>query len=130
MRVARYATAIALALLLAGCDLLFPVACTDVGCPDGLSVELSGTVAGEYTIEVKLPDGTVRSWSDTARDGVARAFFEVHAEELTVRVTTAEGSVEHTVRPQYEGLFPTAAAATEGLPATRDGWWCSRLPEG
>jgi len=106
MHVARYAAVIALAILLAGCDLLFPVACTSIGCPDGLSVELSGTVTGEYTIEIELPDGTVRTWSDTARDGVARAFFGVHAEELTVRVTTGEGVVEHMVRPEYEGLFP------------------------
>jgi hypothetical protein len=106
MRIARFCTVIALAILLAGCNLLFPVACTDIGCPDGLGVELSGTVTGDYTIEIELPDGTVRSWSDTARDGVAAAFFEVHAEEVTIRVTTAEGTIEHTVRPEYEGLFP------------------------
>jgi hypothetical protein len=106
MRAAPCATIVALASLLAGCELLFPVDCTTIGCPDGLTIEVSGPVVGEYEIEIELPDGTVRSWRDTASDGVARAFFQVHAEEVTIRVTTTEGTVEHAVRPRYEGLFP------------------------
>ena len=106
MRALLITPGLMLAASLTACDTLFPIACTDIGCPDGLTVELSAPVVGEYTIEIEMPDGTVHTWRDTPANGVARGFFPVRADELVVRVTTSAGSIEHTVQPEYEGLFP------------------------
>ncbi len=105
----------ALAILTAGlllavssCNLLLPVDCTDIGCPDALSVEITDTGSERYQVML-LVQGEEIVTRDVDCGGPAgcRAYFEETPAEATIRIEAEDGSVvEHLVRPTYEPQYP------------------------
>lgn len=97
-------------LLLAACanDRNGPVACTEIGCSDGLRVRLLGSHPATFTITATASDGLTRS----IRCGVDRpcgniVFLPDFApERATVRVESDAGTVEREFTPTYEEVRP------------------------
>ncbi|WP_420130168.1 hypothetical protein [Longimicrobium sp.] len=95
----------ALAALLAGC---IPTgACTLIGCFDGLSVEFSRPPAGPFRIEATVANGTaVQPIECTDASSCDLTFRDLIAEQVTLRLTTAEGTLTQSFQPRYEDLYP------------------------
>jgi hypothetical protein len=110
MRVPRFVAPV-LALLLAGCQAFVgPLACTDVGCPNGLTVRFDRPPAGAYRIEV-VPDhdpALARTLDCPAAEMCGPAAFvgDFFAESVTLRVTTAAGTTTRQVRPRFQPVYP------------------------
>jgi hypothetical protein len=89
--------------LLAGCSGISDL-CTLVGCDSVLVVRLAQTPTGPYRIEVFSRDDAphyVFDCANPATCGEAR-FLDYTPDRVTIRVTTAAGTGEQTVRPAYD----------------------------
>jgi hypothetical protein len=78
-------------------------ACTMIGCSDGLTVTVANAPPAAYTVEVILPDGSVRSGRCEVAAQCANGVFveNVSAEQVTVRIVSGASSSSQVVRPQY-----------------------------
>jgi hypothetical protein len=101
-----------------GCN-VYPRACTEIGCNDGLSVEITGTIAGRTTIEVAAAGQTTRTFE--CNPGQAcRGFLDNYMPaQATITVRMPDRTVERSVSPQYvesrpngEGCPPVCRQAT------------------
>ena len=78
-------------------------ACTLIGCTDGLTVELTGTPAGAYRVELEVPGEAQRRVVRCDSPGACGpVFFEVTPAVATVHVVTAAGTRSQEVRPAYQ----------------------------
>ncbi|HEX2094696.1 MAG TPA: hypothetical protein VHG28_19985 [Longimicrobiaceae bacterium] len=106
----RNALLLAAALLLPECqDIPGPGACTLIGCESGLAVELVGAPAGPYRIEAYVREDGPRQVFDCPDPArcLGEAFFAGFTPEVvTIRVTTASGTVTRTFRPEYRKSRP------------------------
>jgi hypothetical protein len=95
----------ATAALLAGC---IPTgSCTLIGCYDGLSVQFSRPPAGSFRIEATVPDDPTVQAIDCADVPSCQLIFpDLVAEQVTLRLITAEGTVTQQFQPRYENLYP------------------------
>lgn len=95
----RVLAPLALAFL-AGC------VCTDIGCPDGVSVRLQDAPQGPYTVEL-IPSSGPAQVVECDGAGPCSLFFEhVDADRATVVVTSQAGTVERDVRLHFEQQYP------------------------
>ncbi|MFL5537556.1 MAG: hypothetical protein ACJ8J0_01105 [Longimicrobiaceae bacterium] len=89
--------------LLAGCSGISDL-CTLVDCDSGLLVQLAQTPTGPYRIEVfSHPESPhyVFDCANPATCGYA-LFVDYTPSQVTIRVTTAAGTSEQTVKPTYD----------------------------
>jgi hypothetical protein len=95
----------ALAALLAGC---IPTgACTLIGCFDGLSVQFSRPPAGPFRVEATVPNGPPVQSIECADASTCELIFrDLVAEQVTLRLITAEGTLTQSFQPRYEDLYP------------------------
>jgi hypothetical protein len=90
------------ALLTSCSSLLDPRVCTQIGCADGIGVELIGLPAGPYTLELVLPSGEVHIVECPDSAQCPPAFVEgIRADEVVLRLTSAEGTQVETMNPVY-----------------------------
>ena len=95
----------ATAALLASCTPFG--ACTLIGCHDGLSVQLSRPPAGPFRVEATVPnDPTVLAIDCTDAANCTLMFPDLIAEQVTLRLITAEGTITQHFQPRYEDLYP------------------------
>lgn len=95
------------ALLLAGCNPL-GLACTEIGCMDGLTVRFQAPPAGPYRVEA-ITDGaaTPAVFACPSGQTCPVAFFDgLMAERVTIRVVTAAGTRSQEFTPRYESQYP------------------------
>jgi len=95
----------ATAALLAGC---IPTgACTLIGCHDGLSVQFSRPPAGAFRIEAIVPNGpTVQPIDCADASNCLLMFPDLVAEQVTLRLIMAQGTLTQQFQPRYENLYP------------------------
>jgi hypothetical protein len=95
----------ALAALLAGC---IPTgACTLIGCHDGLSVQFSRPPVGSFRVEATFPnDPTVLAIDCADASSCELIFRDLAAEQVTLRLIMAEGTITQQFQPRYENLYP------------------------
>jgi hypothetical protein len=95
----------ATAALLAGC---IPTgACTLIGCFDGLSVRFSRAPTGPFRIEATVPNGSAVQPIDCADASNCELIFrDLVAEQVTLRLITAAGTITQQFEPRYENLYP------------------------
>ena len=110
MRFSRLFT-VATVAVLGGCNGIFgPGACTLVGCDSGLTVRLDRVPAGTFRIEAISPEGAPSQVYDCAGAGPQCApeavFRDFTPSQVTIRVTTASGTVTQTFQPQYSENAP------------------------
>jgi hypothetical protein len=95
----------ATAALLASCTPFG--ACTLIGCDDGLSVRFSRLPAGAFRVEATLPnDPTVLAIDCTDATNCLLMFPDLVAAQVTLRLTTAEGTITQEFQPQYQNVYP------------------------
>jgi hypothetical protein len=95
----------ATAALLASCTPFG--ACTLIGCENGLSVQLSRPPVGAFRVEATLPnDPAVLAIDCTNATSCLLMFPDLVAERVTLRLTTAEGTITQEFQPRYEDLYP------------------------
>jgi hypothetical protein len=84
------------------------VACTEIGCNDGLSVDLTGNVPTSGTVEAEdLDSGEIRSEAIQVIQGTANIFFaEFTPTNVTVRVMDDSVLASVDVAPTYETARP------------------------
>ena len=91
--------------LLAGCTPFG--ACTLIGCDDGLSVRFSRPPAGAFRIEATVPnDPAVVAIDCVNATSCTLMFPGLVAEQVTLRLITAQGTVTQQFQPRYEDLHP------------------------
>lgn len=93
------------ALALAGltaCSDATGVACTQIGCLDGLRVHVAGPPGSEFAVEVSAAGGEARTGTCTVQRDQCVVFFETTAEEMTLRIVGPDGELTRTVKPVYE----------------------------
>jgi hypothetical protein len=88
-----------------------PKACTEIGCDDGLRVQLDGAPAGGIVRVELLPAGDTGPRyvvECAATQGCANGawFPGFTGDYAVVRVTTSDGSVSREVRPTYAVMQP------------------------
>jgi hypothetical protein len=83
-------------------------ACTLIGCSDGLTVELAGSLPADYTVTARV-DGAVvqRVECGAARDCRGEVFLEgVTAANVELEVTSGAVSERREVAPSYATVQP------------------------
>lgn len=86
--------------------------CTEIGCVDGLTVQLEGVIPSTFTVEAVVPGDSpilVQCSSDQPAIPCAgdHLFFEGFTpEEVTIRISWKDGQVSETFRPSYERVQP------------------------
>jgi hypothetical protein len=114
----------ATAALLAGCTPLGT--CTLIGCDDGLSVRFSRPPAGAFRLEATVPsDPTVQAIDCTDASTCLLMFPDLVAEQVTLRLITAQGTVTQQVQPRYEDVYPNGRGCG---PACRQATVTFQLP--
>jgi hypothetical protein len=99
----------ATAALLASCTPFG--ACTLIGCEDGLSVRFSRPPAGAFRVEATVPnDPAVLAIDCTDAASCPLMFPDLVAERVTLRLTTAEGTITQQFQPRYENVYPNGRA--------------------
>lgn len=113
MMIAKLLVALSIILPLApgslvSCAPTIPRACTQIGCSDGLTVQVAGTTPQTFTVEAIAPGVEPRiAQSPGGQSGSSQFFFEDSTpEEVTIRITWNGGSVTETFRPSYETVRP------------------------
>jgi hypothetical protein len=100
-----------LTLCAASCDVLSPRACTQIGCNDGFTVALEGSLPASYTVTISYDGGDpfVRHCSPT--QPCQRVVFgaDVIAQVVTVRVEGSDLDLTREVTPKYEILQPNGS---------------------
>ena len=95
----------ATAALLASCNPFG--ACTLIGCDDGLLVQFNRPPAGAFRIEATVPNdpGIVAiECADAA--SCPLMFSGLVAEQVTLRLITAQGTVTQQFQPRYQEVHP------------------------
>jgi hypothetical protein len=93
-------------LLLSGCEVFEPKACTLIGCEDALTVSVTGITAGTASVEVKAGDATMTATCEV-RNGKCDAYFaRFIPTAATVTVRTATQTVSRTVSIAYQDSQP------------------------
>ena len=79
-----------------------PRACTEIGCSDGLAVEVNSSLTQSITVSVRAGAQELHTFRcDPGQP--CRAFIENQTPaEVTVVVQTAQGDVSKTYRPAYQ----------------------------
>lgn len=114
----------ATAALLAGCT---PIgSCTLIGCDDGLSVRFNRPPAGAFRIEAVVPDDPSVQAIDCADAATCFPMFPgLVAEQVTLRLITAEGTLTQQFQPRYEDVYPNGRGCG---PACRQATVTIQLP--
>ena len=82
------------------------VACTMIGCENGLSIEVNGTLPFPYKVHVRAGGETLHSF-DCAANEPCTAFVANHTpREVTIAVETPQGEVSNTYVPEYRTSRP------------------------
>ena len=91
--------------LLAGCT---PIgSCTLIGCDDGLSVQFSRPPEGAFRIEVTVPNDPTVVAIDCADAAACPLMFPgLVADQVTLRLITAQGTVTQQFQPRYQDVHP------------------------
>lgn len=94
-------------LLLAGCNGVV-LACTDMGCLDALEVRFSRAPVGAFRVEAIPAGGGEPAVFECASAQLCpiASFPDLVAERVTIRLTTAEGTVSQEFTPRYEKVYP------------------------
>jgi hypothetical protein len=85
------------------------VACTMIGCEDGVAVELETVPQAPFSVEVTpLPGGaaTIKECATAEACGATLFFEEVRADSISVKVTSAAGTRTVGVRISYSTSRP------------------------
>ncbi len=85
-----------------------PVPCTLIGCTDGLTVQIEGTLPTAFVLEAVAPAGppVIVECPDSALCG-SNIFLEGFTpEEVTIRLSFDSDSVSETFNPFYETYLP------------------------
>lgn len=94
---------------LAGCDgLPFLQVCTEIGCSDGLRVDLLGEVPAEFTLRAEAAGEPprVRECSKTSPCGSTLFFEGFTPGQVTLVLQSSAGPTEMTVAPSYSVFRP------------------------
>ncbi|HEU4883618.1 MAG TPA: hypothetical protein VFT45_15265 [Longimicrobium sp.] len=95
----------ATAALLASCTPFG--ACTLIGCEDGLSVRFSRPPVGAFVLVATVPNDPAIVAIDCADAASCPLMFPgLVAEQVTLRLTTAEGTITQQFQPRYEEAYP------------------------
>lgn len=95
----------ATAALTAGCTPT--IACTLIGCSNGLSVEFNRAPEGAFRLEATVPnDPTVHAIDCASASTCMLMFPELVAEQVTIRLITQQGTITQQFQPEYETLYP------------------------
>jgi hypothetical protein len=85
------------------------IACTLIGCSNGLSVEVTGTAGARATVEVRASGQTTQTFECVAGQP-CRGFLENYMpDQATVTIRLADRTVERSVTPQYRLNRPNGA---------------------
>ena len=85
-----------------------PVICTQIGCTDGLTVQIEGTLPTAFVLEAVAPVGppVIVECPDSALCG-SNIFLEGFTpEEVWIRLSFDSNSVSETFNPVYETFQP------------------------
>ena len=85
----------------AGCDGSVDVACTEIGCSDGLAVVVHGSSGVHYDVEASATGGETRTGSCTidANGSCSVFFYGFLPDEVTVAVTGGGRQMSATLQP-------------------------------
>lgn len=100
---------LALGLALGGCGPGGMVACTLIGCEDGLSLTIENPPPQLQRVELALPDGRVHAVDCAQPEHCASPFLfvpHVRATEATVRIVAPGGTREVQIAPSYQPQYP------------------------
>lgn len=123
--IARSGLLMALAVATAACRGEGPMACTEIGCSDGLNVELTGTLPPSFTVAVLGEDQVLGRMDCPSSATCGRhLFFENVAAQRVRLVVTVAGvsrSYERTpewraTRPNGPGCEPVCRQASVSVP--------------
>lgn len=91
-----------------GCDGSVDVACTEIGCSDGLAVVVHGQSGAQYDVEASATGGETRTGSCVidVSGSCSVFFYGFLPDEVTVAVTGAGQQMFSTLQPAYEDVQP------------------------
>ncbi len=91
-----------------GCDGSVDVACTEIGCSDGLAVVVHGSSGVQYDVEASATGGETRTGSCAidASGSCLVFFYGFLPDEVTVAVTGGGRQMSVTLQPAYEDVQP------------------------
>jgi hypothetical protein len=98
-------------------------ACTLIGCDNGLSVRFSQPPIGAFRVEATVPNDPTVDCADAA--SCPLMFPGLVAEQVTLRLTTAEGTITQQFEPRYENVYPNGRGCG---PACRQATVTLQLP--
>jgi hypothetical protein len=114
----------ATAALLASCTPFG--ACTLIGCDNGLSVRFSRPPAGAFRVEATVPhDPTVLAIDCPDATSCLLMFPDLVAEQVTLRLIMAQGTLTQQFQPRYENVYPNGRGCG---PACRQATVTIQLP--
>ena len=92
----------------ADCDGSVDVACTEIGCSDGLAVVVHGSSGVQYDVEASATGGETRTGSCTidATGSCSVFFYGFLPDEVTVAATGGGRQMSVTLQPAYEDVQP------------------------
>jgi hypothetical protein len=94
-------------LLVAGCDVLgLYQSCTLIGCANGLTVQLQGSVPTEFTIRATAGSVVREQQCNEARCRESVFFEEFRPDTVTIEIIAATGSNSRQFTPSYKGVYP------------------------
>jgi hypothetical protein len=81
-------------------------ACTQIGCTDGLSLQVSGLTAGSYTVTVSAASRIIGTFSCTAGQPCVHFIENQTPDEVSVVVQGGGGGATRNYRPEYRKTRP------------------------
>lgn len=83
-----------------------PVACTLIGCVNGLTLELRGNLPDTYTVTARAGTVVRTRECSTAQPCGQIVFEDFNPNTVTIEVTSAAGTVRREVTPEYRESRP------------------------
>jgi len=91
-----------------GCDGSVDVACTEIGCSDGLAVVVHGLLGAQYDVDASATGGETRTGSCVidASGSCSVFFYGFLPNEVTVTISGGGRQTSVTLQPAYEDVQP------------------------
>jgi len=81
--------------------------CTEIGCSDGLTVEIVGNRTSHVTVEVAAVGHQTQTFECAATDAPCRTFYEGFTpQQVTVTVKMGDDTNQRTISPDYHDNQP------------------------
>ena len=96
-----------LALLLFGCNAPpEPVACTMIGCSNGLSIRVNSTQTSNYSVTVSANNQVIGRFDCTAGQQCMNFIENQTPDSISVVIQSSGGTVTRSYRPEYQNNRP------------------------